>query len=44
MICPFCQSDDLLVFVEDNGEKTHCCENCGGSFQIVQEPQDFPKE
>jgi Zn finger protein HypA/HybF involved in hydrogenase expression len=36
MICPFCQSDSLELL-----QDTYCCEECGGSFQVVQEPQDI---
>jgi transposase-like protein len=35
MRCPFCQSDNLLTI-----EKTECCEDCGGSFEVVNPPQD----
>lgn len=46
MRCPFCQSDNLREFEEDTllSETTltcHCCEDCGASFHVVQEPQDI---
>jgi hypothetical protein len=41
MRCPLCLSDNLIV-VNDSGGDTHCCENCGASFQVVQESQDLP--
>ena len=37
MRCPLCLSDNLEYVQE-----TYCCDNCGGSFAIVQESQDFP--
>ena len=40
--CPFCQSDNLIPFQESKEEySTLCCEDCGCSFQIIQEPQDI---
>ena len=36
LICPFCKQDSLLKI-----EDTQCCEECGGSFQVIQEPQDI---
>lgn len=36
MKCPFCQSDNLEL-----KQDTQCCEDCGGSFEVVQEPQDI---
>lgn len=47
MKCPFCQSDKLVITNEDTHEDccvtlpvvTHCCDECGGSFEVVQEPQ-----
>lgn len=44
MNCPFCQSDNIMAFNEEDKGITWCCEDCGGSFQVVQEPQDFPEE
>ena len=47
MNCPFCKSDNLVTkdeFDERCSEvniPTHCCEDCGGSYQIVQEPQEI---
>ena len=38
--CPFCQSDNLEPINED-GKITQCCDDCGGSFEVVQEPQDI---
>lgn len=37
MRCPLCLSDNLI-----EKQNTQCCEDCGGSFEIVQESQDFP--
>ena len=37
MRCPLCLSD-RLEFIQEN----HCCEECGGSFEVVGESQDFP--
>lgn len=34
MKCPFCGSHDLIVV-----ENTQCCDDCGGSFVVIQEPQ-----
>jgi len=40
MRCPFCLSDKLESFWEEEDRPlTHCCEDCGASFEIVQEPQ-----
>jgi hypothetical protein len=36
MRCPHCLSDNLEL-----KQDTHCCEDCGGSFQVIQEPQDI---
>ena len=36
ILCPFCQSDNLIL-----KQNTHCCDECGGSFEIVQEPQEI---
>ena len=46
MKCPFCQSDKLESYEDGSltSETTltsHCCEDCGGSFYIIQEPQDI---
>lgn len=40
LTCPFCQSDNLMTIVEGD-TTTQCCEDCGGSFEVVQEPQDI---
>lgn len=41
MVCPFCQSDNLIAFKEEDDSETYCCDDCGGSFQIINEPQDI---
>ena len=46
MKCPFCQSDNLREFEEDTLSDattitSNCCEDCGGSFAIIQEPQEI---
>ena len=33
--CPFCQNEVELI------EDTYCCEECGASFKVIQEPQDI---
>ena len=33
--CPFCTSQVLLI------QDTYCCDECGGSFEVVQEPQEI---
>ncbi|MDB4330488.1 hypothetical protein N9948_02070 [bacterium] len=46
MKCPYCQSDNL-IHIEPNPNQSilertdNCCEDCGCSFQIIQEPQDI---
>ena len=40
MSCPFCDSEGLLSFDEGENGVTHCCENCGGSFQIMGVQED----
>lgn len=39
MRCPLCLSD-RLEFVQE----TYCCEECGASFEMVGESQDFPTD
>jgi hypothetical protein len=48
MRCPLCLSDNLVEVTEcPDGTSltyrvTQCCEDCGGSFHLIQESQDFP--
>lgn len=40
--CPFCKSDNLKPFKElEEQYPILCCEDCGCSFQVIQEPQDI---
>ena len=48
MRCPFCLSDNLeakeeedLPFLETGTVTCQCCEDCGGSFQVINTPQEI---